>query len=248
MASDAKEILNRTTAVILAGGRGTRISAIYPDIPKPLVPASGRPFVHWVASWLKRQGLSDIVLSIGHMAQAIEEWAASEGSVQFGLTCRREDRALGTGGGVLNCLDLCRDFVLVTNGDSLVAAELAPYLPLLEEQEWDALIFGVEVEDAARYGSLTARSDGALLSFSEKNPGRGLVNAGVYVFRKTVFQDFPTGTALSMEMDIMPALVARGRRICVISWSTSEFLDIGTPDSVHSASDFIARNLRVFGS
>lgn len=247
LASDANEVLSRTTAIILAGGRGTRISAIYPDIPKPMVPASGNPFIHWVVSWLKQQGLSDLVLSIGHMAHAIEDWARTETSLDHGLKCRREERALGTGGGALNCLDLSSDFVLVTNGDSLVAADLRPHFPRMDQEGLDALVFGVEVDDASRYGTLIAGPNGSLVGFCEKQPGRGLVNAGIYMFRREILEPFPKNSPSSMELDILPELLASGQPIGVASLSFSDFLDIGTPESVHRATEFIQRNLHYFG-
>ena len=235
------------TAVILAGGRGTRISDLFPDIPKPLVPAMGQPFLFWVISWLARQGLNDIVLSIGHLSHTIEDWVAGAALPQgVQLRCKRETSQLGTGGGVRHCLDLCGEFVLVANGDSLVASDLTPHIERMISDSLDALVFGVEVADASRYGTLVTTPEGELLDFAEKRSGAGLVNAGVYLFRRVALEGWETHKPLSMEHDVIPGLLRAGCRMGAASLGKCSFLDIGTPESVIQASSFIEANLTWF--
>ncbi|KIL99200.1 D-glycero-D-manno-heptose 1-phosphate guanosyltransferase [Paramagnetospirillum magnetotacticum MS-1] len=229
------------SAIVLAGGKGTRIAGLYPDIPKPMIPAAGRPFLHWVTEWLVRRGVSDVVLSLGHKAEVIEDWAARRNAELKGrarLACLRESRPLGTGGAVIACLDSCRDWVLVMNGDSLLDAGIGPLFHRVQEAGLDGAIIGVDVPDASRFGSLTVGGDGLLRGFAEKRPGAGLINGGVYIFRKSIFDGFQRNEVMSMESDIFPALLAASASI-VVDVCTGSFLDIGTPESVVLADEFV---------
>lgn len=231
--------LEGVTAVILAGGKGTRIAGLFPGIPKPMIPVAGQPFLHWVVRWLDQRGIGDILISIGHLAGAIEQWAAGK---PHGLALRTvaETEPLGTGGAVVSCLESCGDWVLVLNGDSLVEVDLAAMVGRVLRDGLDGGVVGVRVDDASRYGSLAVGADGRLTGFAEKRAGAGLINAGVYLFRADLLRRFPTGRALSMETDIMPALLAGGAALAVEE-SHGPFLDIGTPESVVLAEDFVGR-------
>ncbi len=233
--------MDKVTAIVLAGGKGTRIAGLFPHIPKPMIPVRGEPFLHWVAQWLSRRGVGDILLSIGHMAGQIEDWAAGRPG---GLALRTimERAPLGTGGAVVSCLDLCGDWVLVLNGDSLLEVDVAGLVRRVREAGLDGAIVGIAVDDTSRYGSLAVDGEGRLAGFFEKRPGRGLINGGIYLFRKDLLAGFAAGTALSMETDVIPGLLAGGARLAV-EVSPGPFLDIGTPESVVQAEAFIARLL-----
>lgn len=232
----------KVTAVVLAGGRGTRLAGLYPGIPKPLVPVCGRPFIHWVTEWLVREGISDIVYSIGYRAEQMIQWV-QQARAHWPAVLRWvvEDEPLGTGGGVLQALPLCASHVLVLNGDSLAVVPLAPLLA--RGQLADGAIQGVRMADAERYGTLTLDSNGRLLKFVEKQPGVGIVNAGVYLFRRELLEAFPRGVRLSMEEEVLPCLIARGTRILCEIAENGPFLDIGTPESVVQAESFIRANV-----
>ncbi|CUW38870.1 Putative Nucleotidyltransferase(Nucleotidyl transferase,11-234) [Magnetospirillum sp. XM-1] len=227
------------TAVILAGGKGTRIAGLFPGIPKPMIPVAGQPFLHWVVRWLDQRGIGDIMVSIGHLAGAIEQWAAGK---PHGINLRTvaETQPLGTGGAVVSCLDACRDWVLVLNGDSLVEVDLAAMAGRVMRDGLDGGVVGVRVDDSSRYGSLAVGPNSLLTGFAEKRAGAGLINAGVYLFRADLLRRFTPGQSLSMETDIMPALLAGGARLAVAE-SHGPFLDIGTPESVVLAEDFVTR-------
>ncbi len=235
------------TAVVLAGGRGTRIASLYPDLPKPLIPARGEPFLHWVTAWLATQGVRDVVYSTGYLGEQIENWVASlESTSEVRLRCRRETKALGTGGGIINCLDLCADTVLALNGDSMLIADLGPFFARFDETGVDGVLLGLHVEDAARYGTIDIDMQGFLRAFAEKRSGPGIINGGVYLLRRDIFDRFPRSEAVSMEYDVLPQLAASGARLAVHVVSDAPFLDIGTPESVALAENFIAANLDRF--
>lgn len=232
------------TAVVLAGGRGSRLAGLYPDIPKPLVPVCGEPFVHWVTQWLVGQGLCDIVYSIGYRGDQMAAWV-EQARPNWPATLRwvKEDEPLGTAGGVIRCLPLCADTVMVVNGNSLTAA---PFSPLFARaREADGAILGVPVPDAGRYGTLTLNSRGQVTGFAEKRPGAGIINAGVYLFQRRLLEPFPSGVRLSMEEEVLPGLIAGGARIFCEVAENASFLDIGTPESVVKAEGFIRGNLNL---
>jgi D-glycero-alpha-D-manno-heptose 1-phosphate guanylyltransferase len=234
------------TAVVLAGGRGTRIAGLYPDIPKPMVPVCGQPFLYWVTQWLVEQGVSDIVYSTGYRAEQIADWADNNhGRWKARLRCVAEPEPLGTGGGVLQCLDLCAAHVLVVNGDSLTPVALAPLIG--KASECDGALLGVKMDDAARYGTLSLGAGGRLLEFAEKRPGAGIINAGVYLLSRSLLAPFPRGRKVSMEEELLPGLIAQGARLVCEVAETAPFLDIGTPDSVSQAEGFIHHHMGLSG-
>lgn len=242
-------LIDQTTAILLVGGRGTRIQGHFPDLPKPLVPAADRPFLYWIMSWLAAQGVHHMVLSTGYLAEKIDAWAKS-GDVPKNLlidTCL-EESALGTGGGALNCLSLARDPVLILNGDSLLATSIQPLFDALADPQIDAAILANSVDDTSRFGSLDINSDGFLLGFHEKRAGAGSINAGVYLFRRRVLEVFPVGENLSMEYDVLPTLLRQHARIKVCDTKDAPFLDIGTPETVAQASHFIQANASLIKS
>ncbi len=237
---DAQPIAN-TCAVVLAGGAGTRIRHLYPSLPKPFIPAAGRPFIAWVLRHLADQGVGRAIVSLGHLAERGEAALADCRDVGIPVTVVREPNPLGTAGGFLFAAESASDaelFVLA-NGDSLLLADFAPAWRRLTDAQCDGVLLGVEMADAARYGRMLIDRDSRLVGFREKRPGAGVINAGIYFLRRRLF-DFPVAhRPLSMETELIPSLLARGARLEVCACS-APFLDIGTPETVELASDFIA--------
>jgi NDP-sugar pyrophosphorylase family protein len=231
-----------TTAVILAGGKGTRLKDLFPGVPKPLVPVAGHPFLHWLTLWLAKHGLNHFVYSTGFLAEMIEQWAQDESLPGLQRECCRENEPLGTGGGLLNCLDLCRDWILVANGDGLVIAGIDELLAL-RGLDCDGGLIGVRVDDTARFGSLTVGQDGMLLGFQEKVPGAGLINGGIYLFHKRLLSAFERPCAMSIETELFPRLLAQGAHLKVIAKDDAPFIDIGTPETVREAEAFVRQHL-----
>lgn len=227
-------------AVILAGGLGTRIRHLYPEMPKPMVPAAGAPFIEWVVRYLAGEGLKQFVISLGHLAEVAQAYFDSRPADACGVETVREPVPLGTAGGLVFASQSCvgGDPLLLANGDSLVLADLSPVWRLLADDSVDAVLVGLEVADASRYGRLEVAADGRLRRFSEKQPGAGLINAGIYAFRRRVLARFPSRMPLSIERDVMPELSASGARL-LVHRCQAPFIDIGTPESVGQADSFI---------
>ena len=240
---------DQITAVVLAGGFGRRIQHLLPDIPKPMAPVNGKPFLEWVVRYLTAQKIRRVVLSTGHLAEVVAGHFQSQPVKNAHVVCVPETKPLGTAGGFLNAIqgaDQSEAFV-VLNGDSLAPAPLAQMFQSLDDPEIKGAILGVRVADASRFGTILQNARGDLAGFNEKKPGAGVINAGIYLFRASVIDSFPDKSPLSFETEVFPALIADGVRlkVCV---TDAPFLDIGTPESLPLAEEFIRRNARFFES
>ena len=240
-----KVALNEVAAVILAGGFGTRIRHLLRDLPKPMAPVAGRPFVEWVVRYLAHQGVTRVVLSTGYLAEVIADHFSAHPIPGVSVTCVPETTPLGTGGGVLHAARNAGGNPpaawLILNGDSLVFADLSQAVQALAEPSVAGVILGRQIEDASRYGTLATDASGNLLSFQEKRPGSGVINTGIYLLRHELLDEFPAPRPLSIEQDVFPSLIQRGRRLQVVP-TEAPFLDIGTPESLPQADAFISGN------
>ena len=238
------------TAVVLAGGFGTRIKHLLGDLPKPMAPVNGRPFVEWVVRYLAARGIRNVILSTGYLAEAVKNHFSPSPVKNVRVTCVPEISPLGTAGGFLNAASSAAGKPaawLVLNGDSLVLAPLERFFAALDQPENEGAILGVPMADASRFGTISQNALGDLTGFNEKKPGAGNINAGVYLFRAAALKKFPARTPLSFELDVFPALIRAGARLKTVL-SEAPFLDIGTPESLPQAEVFIQKNLAHFAA
>jgi D-glycero-alpha-D-manno-heptose 1-phosphate guanylyltransferase len=238
----------KISAVVLAGGFGTRIKHLLSDFPKPMASVAGRPFIEWIVRYLATQKIRDVILSTGYLSETVEKHFQSQPVKNVRVTCVPETKPLGTAGGFLNAIRSAKENPqawLVLNGDSIAPAPLENFFQSLEDEKIEGAILGVRVPDASRFGTISQNGRGELAGFNEKKPGAGIINAGVYLFRADVIEDFPEKIPLSFETDIFPALIAGGVRlkVCV---TDAPFLDIGTPESLPLAENFIRENAGCF--
>jgi NDP-sugar pyrophosphorylase family protein len=240
--------LPRITSVILAGGQGTRIRHLLPDLPKPMAPVNGRPFIEWIVRYLAVQGIGRVIISTGYKAEVIAAYFASLALPNVEVKCVSESEPQGTAGGFLQAIaDVpAPDAWLICNGDSLVLTPFAPLVAALQDERNAGALIGVRMPDASNYGTLECASDHTLQKFAEKKPGAGLINAGVYLLRNNLVSAFPPQRPLSFETDVFPSLLASGTKLQVIP-ASAPFLDIGTPATLERAEQFIAANLSFFG-
>ncbi len=232
-------------AVILAGGAGTRIRHLHPDVPKPLIPVAGKPLLEWICRYWVRQGVRRVVISLGHLAEVAERKIAEWNWPGIEIVTVREELPLGTGGALLFAAAALPDAdpLIVLNGDSLLIADFSGAWQLLDDPGTDGVVVGVEVDDASRFGTLRIDKGGMLRGFEEKRPGHGWINAGVYVFRRPLLALFPTCKPLSMEHDVFPALLANGVNLRVLP-AAGDFIDIGLPESLAGAGAYVERHAR----
>jgi D-glycero-alpha-D-manno-heptose 1-phosphate guanylyltransferase len=236
------------TAVILAGGFGTRIKQQLPDLPKPLAPVVGRPFLDWQLRYLAQQGLRRSLLSTGYLAEKVAAYAQTANIVNLQIECVAETHPLGTAGGFLNAVQGSVNNEktaawLVLNGDSLIVTNYQILVDSLGDDTVDGVILGVNVDDTSRYGSLICDSQGYLQEFAEKKPGAGVINSGVYLIGDRLLSAFPDKRPLSFEYDVFPTLLCQGAKLKVHAVN-APFLDIGTPATLAQADQFIQSQLQ----
>ncbi len=236
------------SAVILAGGFGTRIKHLLGDLPKPMAPVNGRPFIEWVVRWLAAQNIRRVVLSTGYLTETIEKHFQPQPVAGVTVSCVPETTPLGTAGGFLNAVHQSKinsSAWFLLNGDTLAFANLADAMNTLQNEATAGVIFGRELPDTSRYGSLVTDGEGRLTSFAEKRPGQGVISTGIYLFRDSLVKTFSRQVPLSLEQEVFPALTAAGVSLKVLRMN-APFLDIGTPDTLREADIFIGKTAPSF--
>ncbi|MBF0270422.1 MAG: NTP transferase domain-containing protein [Alphaproteobacteria bacterium] len=228
------------TAIILAGGKGTRLAHVLPGLPKPLAPVLGRPFLLHLLDSLAGNGVARAVLSLGYEAGQIER--AIAGYDRLRLDCVTESEPLGTAGALLHALPKASgDLLLALNGDSFTPFDLLGFLRFHKQGGFGASLIGVEMANASRFGRLTLSPDGKVGAFLEKQAGGGgIINAGIYLIERDLLQALPQGKALSFETDVLEPLAAQGRLGAFVV--PGPFIDIGTPES-YAQADLFFENL-----
>ncbi len=227
-------------AVILVGGKGTRLRPITYDTPKALVPLRNRPFIGYMLDFLRSGGLDGAVLSMGYLPDQIQEYLAECDLDDFSVDYAVEDNALGTAGGIKNAGRYLRDDgpVVAVNGDVLSGLDLGRLIEQHESSGALATITLTSAEDPTDYGLVEVDHDMVVHRFIEKPAAdevtSNLVNAGIYVLEPEVLEMIPTGQEVSIEREIFPELQAMGRLRAYIS--SSYWRDIGTPRSYLAAS------------
>jgi len=225
------------TAMVLAGGLGTRLRPVLADPPKCLAPVLGEPIIHRLLDQLVRAGCRRVILCTGHLGEQIErELGRSHDGME--LVYSHEETPLGTAGALHHAASrIDDDAVLVTNGDSYVDTDLARFVAWARPGSAAALL-AVDVADTARFGALDLDADGRVRAFVEKRAagGPGSINAGVYWLPVSTFRDVAR-LPCSLEHDVLPRLVGRG---LVALRTGAAFLDIGTPESFAQCEAFFA--------
>lgn len=224
-------------AIVLAGGFGTRLRQVVADVPKPMAPIAGRPFLEILLGSLARKGFARVVLSLGFMAEKISDhFGARFAGMDIAYVV--EDAPLGTGGAIRLALDACtQDHVFVFNGDTYLDLEVE-----LLEQQWQArqhlIVVGRQVPDAARYGRLVV-DGGRITSFAEKGiSGPGFINAGCYVLATDALARFPLNQPFSIETDyLVPEVTSATVEVFV---TEGMFIDIGIPEDYTRAQTLLA--------
>lgn len=225
-------------AIVLAGGFGTRLRQVVPDMPKPMAPIAGRPFLEILLGSLAQKGFSRAVLSLGFMAEKVIDHFGSLPLAGMEISYVVEETPLGTGGATRLATKACtEDHVFVFNGDTYLDLEVD-----LIEAQWQAnrcpIVVGKRVPDTNRYGQLIVNGD-RITNFSEKRyAGAGLINAGCYVLKTHALANVPLNQAFSIEHDYLVPEVERAKVQTFITKGV--FIDIGVPEDYARAQTLLA--------
>ena len=235
-------MLDDVEAVVLVGGKGTRLRPLTLSAPKPMLPTAGVPFLAHLLSRIRAAGVRRAVLGTSYLAETFSEHFGDGAALGLDLSYVVEDEPLGTGGGIRNVAKhLSSEHVLVFNGDVLGGTDLRAVVDTHRRTEADVTLHLVRVPDPRAYGCVPTAADGRVLEFLEKTeaPPTDQINAGCYVFRRSVIDSIPEGRPVSVERDTFPELLDTGSRLSG-HVDDAYWRDMGTPaDLVHGSADLV---------
>ncbi len=220
-------------AVILVGGKGTRLRPLTMTLPKPMLPLLNRPFIEYVIKLLKNNGFDEIILSTGYLPNTFDCLQDNFSDIGVKVTCISEAEPLGTCGAVKNIESLIKDTFVVFNGDILTDINLKHLLSYHRQKQALATLALTSVDDPTSYGLVPLNSDGHVNEFLEKpswdEVTTDLINAGVYILEPEVLSYAPAGENYSFERGLFPLLLEKG--LPLFGFPTSAYwLDIGSPE------------------
>jgi D-glycero-alpha-D-manno-heptose 1-phosphate guanylyltransferase len=234
-------------AIILAGGFGTRLRSVVPDLPKPMAPINSSPFIaHLMDYWLA-QGIEKFCISVGYMHKKIIDYFGDNykgASVYYSI----EESPLGTGGGLLLAISKIKNesldfdkYYVVLNGDTFFSIQFKDFLNYAELVRADVCMALSENNDISRYMTVKIDGKGKIINLNDATKKKGTINGGVYLFSQEIFNslglDMPI-KKLSLEDELIPSLKLANSRIYGYN-SAEVFIDIGVPDDYKRAKEIL---------
>jgi len=229
-------------AVILAGGRGTRMLPITAAIPKPMIPVNGKPFLHYQLELLARFGLRRALLLVAYLGEQIEAYFGKGAGLGMDLTYSHEQEPLGTGGALKNAAVQLDPHFVVLNGDTYLPIDYCALLQSFRAKNNSAMIVAYRPVAKASEDllsrlpkNLAVSVDGRVTAYRKREPeGLTHIDAGVLVLRKEILDMISPRRKCSLEEEIFPQLIAQHR---MEAWATTEaFYDMGTPAGLDALS------------
>ncbi|MCG3044398.1 sugar phosphate nucleotidyltransferase [Streptomyces fenghuangensis] len=237
-----------TEAILLVGGRGTRLRPLTVHTPKPMVPAAGVPFLTHQLARARAAGVEHVVLATSYLAEVFEPYFGDGSDLGLHLEYVTEEEPLGTGGAIRNVASRLRcgpgDPVLVFNGDILTGLDIRALVETHTSSGADVSLHLTKVADPRAFGLVPTDADGRVTAFLEKpqTPEEIVtdqINAGAYVFDRSVIDTIPEGRPVSVERETFPGLLAEGAHLQGMVDSTY-WLDLGTPQAfVRGSADLV---------
>lgn len=240
--TQARKGATNVDAVVLVGGKGTRLRPLTLSAPKPMLPTAGVPFLEHLLSRIRAAGMTHVVLGTSYKAETFTEYFGDGSAHGLEIEYVVEDSPLGTGGAIRNVADRLRyDTAMIFNGDILSGVDLGDLLATHRRTTADVTLHLVKVADPRAFGSVPTGKDGRVQAFLEKtnSPPTDQINAGCYVFSRAALEDIPAGQVVSVERETFPGLLAAGARVFGHVDSTY-WLDLGTPAAfVRGSADLV---------
>lgn len=231
-----------TDAVVLVGGKGTRLRPLTLSAPKPMLPTAGRPFLEHLLGRIRAAGITHVILSTSFQAEVFEEHFGDGSALGLEIEYVTEAEPLGTGGGIRNVEGHLRgEHVMVFNGDVLAGCDLGALLETHVAKQADVTLHLVRVPDPRAFGSVPTDADGRVTAFLEKtqDPPTDQINAGCYLFTRDAVTKIPAGRPVSVEREVFPKLLTDGSRVYGYV-DHSYWRDMGTPeDFVRGSADLV---------
>jgi D-glycero-alpha-D-manno-heptose 1-phosphate guanylyltransferase len=228
-------------AIILAGGMGTRLREIISDLPKPMAPVNGKPFLFYVLKWLKSYNVDKIILSTGYRSESISEYFG-ESFYGIPLEYSVEQKPLGTGGAVRFALQKSySENVLVLNGDTYFPVQLDKFFMFHSNLQNQFSICLKPMKDFSRYGSVECAGDNVIRFNEKKFCSDGLINGGIYIINRFFFESLQLPEMFSIEADVLERQTGSSLLKCMIF--DEPFIDIGIPEDYMKAGTILKGEL-----
>ncbi|EAK0419200.1 D-glycero-D-manno-heptose 1-phosphate guanosyltransferase [Campylobacter jejuni] len=210
-------------AIILCGGLGTRLKSVIKDIPKPMAPINDKPFLEFIFEHLKKQGIKEVILAVSYKYEVIKEYFKDE-FLDIKIKYSIEKEPLGTGGAIKEALKFIKNEVYVLNGDTFFNVDLSK-LKLNGSKICLAL---KQMNDFDRYGTVELDSKNYIKLFKEKEfKKQGLINGGIYLLNKDIFNDFDLQEKFSFEEFLQENYEKLKAKAYIFD---GYFIDIGVPE------------------
>ena len=231
--------MNSMKAVIMAGGEGTRLRPVSTGRPKPMVPILDKPVLSHILELLKRAGIRDVCTTLGYMPEAVIDYYGSGEEFGMNITHRREDKPLGTAGGILACRDFYGDEdFLVISGDAACDFDLLPLIKEHRKHKPQITIALYSHPEPLQYGLVVTDKDGVVRAFVEKPSWERVitdrVNTGIYIVSPKAMEHVPADRAFDFAKDLFPLVMAKGGEIRAVTLE-GYWCDIGSPASYHAS-------------
>jgi D-glycero-alpha-D-manno-heptose 1-phosphate guanylyltransferase len=231
------------TVVVLAGGMGSRLKEVVSDVPKPLAPIRGKPFLEYLLSYWIKNNAQHFVLSVGHKYQQImDHFGTSFNGVP--ITYIIEHEPMGTGGALLKVLNETRleDEFFLLNGDTLFLIDQQRIIDLHTKNSAELSMSLRRVEDAGRYHRMCLNEAGRITAIEQPNEKieSGQINGGVYIVNSSLFSEwsFDGSKCISLENDILPTIITTHS---IYGFpDDGVFIDIGIPDDFYKAQNYLS--------
>ena len=223
-------------ALVLVGGRGTRLRPLTYGTPKPALTLVDRPFLHYMSEWLGSHGVDEVILACGFLPDEMKNVLGDGEPGGPRLKYLVEEETLGTAGAIRFALDHLDERFFALNGDVLADLDLTALWRQHEETGARATLGLYEVEDSSSYGLVDIDEHGQVLRFSEKDPhrtGPGLINAGTYVLEREAIAEVPPGREVSIEKEFYPSITGKGLYAMQLE---GYWMDFGTRERYFDAS------------
>lgn len=234
---------HQVDAVVLVGGKGTRLRPLTLSAPKPMLPTAGLPFLTHLLSRIAAAGIEHVILGTSYKPAVFEAEFGDGSALGLQIEYVTEEHPLGTGGGIANVAGKLRnDTAMVFNGDVLSGTDLAQLLDFHRSNRADVTLQLVRVGDPRAFGCVPTDEEDRVVAFLEKteDPPTDQINAGCYVFERNVIDRIPQGREVSVEREVFPALLADGDCKIYGYVDASYWRDMGTPeDFVRGSADLV---------
>ena len=219
-------------AVILVGGEGTRLRPLTYDLPKPMVPIFGRPYLEHLIELLKKHNIFEIILSSGYKVEEIEQYFKNGSQFGVKIFYAVETTPLGTAGAIKNAEKFIKDTFLVFNGDIMTDIDLTAFLRMHKKYAGLGTLSLYSVEDPSAFGLIETDINGRITAFIEKPKPEDIttnyINAGVYILEKKILEFIPEKINCSIERKIYPELLKSNYALYSFKFDTY-WIDIGSP-------------------